>query len=277
MPREPRLRTAAATTFALVLVAAAGGGGCATMGTLQTANSLGAGAFQFAVEPAAEVVVATAAGGSGFVAFPRLDLAVRYGITDQVDISGRLGVSGLELGAKVQFTDPYNRKLVVSVAPAVGGFGFATNEGGFGVLNLTLPLLVGIGVGPHLEHQVVIAPRVADWLVFGAVTGTGAAVNALLLGGSIGFVAKLHDKFRLLPELSFMYPVLATGTVTGGGSSTEALGNGFFLQFSVGVLLFGGGGPAPKKLETDPMPPDETTPAPTVEPVSAPGDDEEEG
>jgi hypothetical protein len=53
--------------------------------------------------------------------FPRMDLAVRIGITDEVDLGLKIGTSRLEASGKFQLTDPRRGAFVASIAPSIGG------------------------------------------------------------------------------------------------------------------------------------------------------------
>ena len=90
-------------------------GGCATIGTLQTANTLGKGKFQMALEPSAWGAI-----GSTTVLVPNVTLAARYGLSPTLDIGGRVGSNGFEINGKLQLTPPKAPGLVVSIAPASG-------------------------------------------------------------------------------------------------------------------------------------------------------------
>lgn len=222
-----------------VLLAAAGTHGCATLGTLQTANTLGAGNFQMGLEPAFEMGVGTPQP----IYVPRFDLALRYGVADRVDLAGRIGSTGLELGAKFQLTDPADKGLVLSLAPSVAGGAVPIPDNPIGVVYVTLPLLLGVGVGHG--HQLVFAGKVANWMLLGDIGLSSLVLDELVVGGSVGFVLKLHEKFRLMPEVSVMRPVWVSEDL--GGTSmmgSAAFGNAFLVQFSVAALFFGGGGPA---------------------------------
>ena len=133
-------------------------------------------------------------------------------------------------------------------------------------------MLVGIGVG---EHQFVIGPKVHNWTFFGAETSSGGAVvNLLSVGTSLGFAAKLGKIVVLMPEINVLYPLWASGTITGaaaGGGLSEFAAEGVFLEFGVSVgFRFGKAAPAPAPTAPAPAP----APAPaTAEPADDGYDD----
>jgi len=170
--------------------------------------------------------------------------------------------TGLELGAKFQLTDPADKGLVLSLAPSVAGGAVPIPDNPIGVVYVTLPLLLGVGVGHG--HQLVVAAKVANWMLLGDIGLDSLVLDELVVGGSVGFVLKLHEKFRLMPEVSVMRPVWVSEDLGGTGTmGSAAFGNAFLVQFSVAALFFGGGGPA---YATSP------SAAPASAPASAPAD-----
>ena len=227
---------------ALALTATAGG--CATIGTLQTANTLGKGKFQLALEPSAWGAV-----GGTTILVPNVTLAARYGLSDTFDLGGRVGSNGFEINGKLQLTPPKGTGLVVSIAPSLGGFALAAGGAAAGSLYVQVPVLLGFDLGGG--SQLVLGPKVLDWFFFGSGTATsggttssaGGSGNMLALGTSIGISFKLADGFRLLPEISMAYPLLTAASAGSNGTSagTSAVGtsNGVLTQISL-ALLFGG-------------------------------------
>jgi hypothetical protein len=208
--------------------------GCATLGTLQTAETNGAGQFQGAIEPAFLGFVGDA-GGGGFGYF---NVSGRYGVNDRVDIGGRFGTSGIELTTKFMLTDPNKREgTIVSIAPSGGGFFLAVGGSGAGVFNFQVPLIVGIPVG---EHQFVVAPKLHAIVAGGGGGGEAGAVFIGSLGSSVGFSAKVAPSVRLMPEFAFVVPVIGGAGASGEGSQiVSGFANGMLYQVSFGIL-FGG-------------------------------------
>ena len=209
------------------------GAGCASMSNVQTADTLGKGNFQAAIEPGLWGGASTA----GVAAIPHVDASVRFGVSDRVDLGVRAGSSFLEFQSKFMFTDPANPLLAGSIAPTLGGI-FASSSAqsstgssnAQGIFNLGVPVLVGFKL--HGGHQIILGPRVQTLFVFGA----GQSSVILGLGSSVGFAWRLTDNFILLPEVSAVYPVV-------GGDSTSTIfrdliaGGGTFVQFKLGILF----------------------------------------
>lgn len=217
---------------ALALVFA--GLGCSTIGNFQTANTLGKGRFQLALEPA---FVGEPNSEGGLEGYPRLDVAARFGVSDNIDISARVGGSlfevGAEVGAKVQLTDHAEKAFALSIAPSVGGLYSPGYSSPFAAINATLPFLVGIGVGE--SSQFVFGPKLYNLLIIGNSTSLD---DLMMLGGTVGYSAALTKGFRLMPELSIVFPIVACGSTS--SSINCALAKGVYFQGGVGIL-FGGG------------------------------------
>lgn len=222
------LSTLSVSTCALAL------SGCATIGTLQTAETNGAGQFQGAIEPAF-LGFAGDAGGGGFGYF---NVSGRYGVNDRVDIGGRFGTSGIELTTKFMLTDPSNDGgTIVSIAPSGGGFFLALGGSGAGVFNFQVPVIFGIPVG---EHQFVVAPKLHTIVAGSGGGGESATVFLGSLGSSIGFSAKVAPTVRLMPEFSFVVPVIGGADTSDQESQiVSGFSNAAIYQVSFGIL-FGG-------------------------------------
>ncbi len=225
----------------LVALSLGSGIGCASIGTMQRAETLGSGNIQLGVEVASFGFQVEGESANAM----QLDLALRYGISDRFDISARVGSSFMGVGGKIMLT-PRDSDIALSLAPsvsgvAIGGFGL-----GAGYLSMQFPVIVGIPVGP--TSQLVVAPKLTDDLVFASGAGASAGANALGAGLSVGFAAGLSDNFTLMPEFAIAQPILlsagASAGGTGAGDSTGPRGFDFTrYQFTVG-FLFGSGTPA---------------------------------
>ncbi|WP_225412509.1 hypothetical protein [Stigmatella hybrida] len=236
------------------------GSGCASMGHVQTADTLGEGQFQFAFEPGIQGtgIVSESSSevsasdidfddddddDSGFagVAYPHIDFALRYGVSERVDLGVRFGFSLAELQAKILLTQPGDPDLAISLAPALSGVYFGTGDEDVGYTNLALPLLIGFKTDGGSEF--VLGPRVSGARVSGGIGNASGSINVLSVGGSVGFALRVANGFRLMPEVAFSVPVV--GSVNSSESDSEII-SGFdtgFLQFKLG-FLFGAGRPA---------------------------------
>jgi hypothetical protein len=208
-------------------------GGCATFGTMQTAETVGRGRVQMGLEPS---VWQVGVEGAGSLALPSVGVSARVGITDTVDIGGRIGSSGPEVMAKVQVTDPERTDLAVSVAPSVAAFGIGVSGVSTTYVAVQVPVLVGLAVGPH---QVVLGPKVHVSSSFARVSDSTASAQLVGIGSSFGFAARLGPRITLLPEVALVKPVYVSGSIDGstgdllGGTGIDVL----YSQFSLGVLI----------------------------------------
>ncbi len=237
--------------------------GCASLSTFGLARTLNQGAVQGWVAPEGGGVVAinnTSTSGSG-IGYPLLEGGVRYGVTDRVELGGRLGFNGVALEGKFGLlrSPTMESGFNLSLNPGVGFVGFGASSGstggggGFvGTLSFYLPVLMGIDVG---GHEIVIGPRLIDQVLFGSFTdsagSTTSTANLLYLGGSFGVAFRASDSVRILPEASVGVPVNTSVNDTG----SSAFG-GLIFQLGVGIL-FG---------SSDQY----TTPAPAPAPAPAP-------
>ncbi len=179
--------------------------GCASLYAAQTANTLGKGGLQVGVEPAVEYLGGYDGGGSRYL--PRIDMAVRYGATDNIDVGGKVGGSFLELNAKFQLTDPANTGVVLSLAPSVGGLGLSAGGNSLGAFSFKLPLLIGFGFGDG--NQVVFGPNVQDLVLYAGTNGTSTDVqNEVGVGASVGVAFRVSNSLRLMPAFGGMVPLV---------------------------------------------------------------------
>lgn len=231
--------------------------GCASLGGVQRADTLGKGNYQVGIEPGAAALVVP---GTQPLMFPVVDVSARFGVTDGIDLGARVGTgTGLEVQGKFLLTKPGDPNLAVSFAPTFGGFAIGVGGAAVALLGLNLPVLVGIKLG---EHELILGPRLYSWYFGGGGGGQSAGGLVLMPGMSVGFAAQLSDSFALIPELSFVVPVGAAAGVSqalGGGSAASSI-NAFapFMSFRLGIE-FGRMGkrapPEPIEPLTPPPPP----------------------
>lgn len=214
--------------FTLLLMTA-----CASVGGVQTADTVGKGNLQIGVEPGIQLV----GGKPGLQIYPHFDAAVRFGITDKFDLGLRAGWSFLEVQAKYMLTEPDRSKVTVSVAPALGGVVLTSGPASLsGILSAATPVLIGIPVG---VHQLVLGPRSQHFIFIGGMYEK--PVYLLAVGGSLGFAIRFSDTLTLLPELAAVWPIFGGLPVTmSNGTQVDylygAMGAGVF-QFKLGFLL----------------------------------------
>lgn len=244
--------------------------GCASVSTMGLARTLNQRAVQGWVGPSGGGVIALPASPGGTAAslgYPLVEGGVRIGVTDHFELGGKLGFSGIGIEGKVAFvrTPTMDSGVNVSINPGVTFVGAGFGNIFAGTLTFHLPVLIGIDFS---GHELVIGPRLIDQLFFGGVGTSGAAVNLIYAGGSVGFAVKVSPGFRILPELSVGVPVF--GSVA-GSTATALGGGGLIFQAGLG-FLFGTNDqyehvdvrPA---LTPPPLPPATPAPQPTLPPA----------
>jgi hypothetical protein len=225
--------------------------GCASLTSIQRAETLGLGRSEVGLAASGTGGVPTGGNGSAQV-YPRFDLVGRTGVTDSVNLGGQFGtiiassngttVLGLDVQAeaKTQLNDR-NSPVAISLAPSVGA---AFVAGGVTAqafeFNASLPLLIGVKLG---DHELIFGPRVINVLEVATGQG-GGTVDLFGVGGSVGFAAQLTPNFNIIPEVAFNVPVVGNVNSVGTSQTTTNF-SGFFLTFGVGFLYdWGGGGNA---------------------------------
>ncbi len=218
------------------------GTGCVSISHVQTADTLGEGHFQFAIEPGAAgaAVLSSSDVGGGSIYYPHVDLALRYGITDRVDLGVRFGSSLVELQSKFLLTSPEDPTKAISLAPSLMGLflGSGENDALGSYINVAVPVLVGLKSSGGSEF--VLGPRVTlTNLSLGAGSSSGS-VTIISAGASVGYALRVSEGFRLMPEIGVSIPLV--GSVDTNTTDSEVLSgfDGGFLQFKLG-FLFGAG------------------------------------
>jgi hypothetical protein len=220
--------------------------GCVSVSHVQTADTLGQGNFQFALEPgAAGVAVLSDQEPS---VFPHVDLALRYGVLDRLDLGVRFGMSLVELQSKVLLTSPEDPDTAISVAPSFMSMLIQLNQGedDFRYTNVALPVLVGFKTAGGSE--LVLGPRVT-FTRFSSQTVVSNG-NIFSAGGSVGYAFRVAEGFRVMPEVGILVPLVGVEDTGTSDSNVRAGFNGGFVQFKLG-LLFGGGRPIQKEQAVD--------------------------
>jgi hypothetical protein len=131
--------------------------------------------------------------------YPVLDYAVRFGLSDRVDLELRASApwSGLSIGPRFQLyrgpEDAPGIDLMAVGLLGVSGISSDTRDDTWGSFaGLAFPVGISFGGG----HQLVLAPRATwIWSRFG---------DSTLLGGSVALVLRIHGDARhgyyLIPE-----------------------------------------------------------------------------
>lgn len=190
--------------------------GCPSLSTLQTVDTVPEGQTRFALG-------AEAVGAEGAAA-PQIEFAVRHGLSDTVDIGGKVYLGGLELGVKVQVMDS---DWDMSIAPATSFIYVKADDEGVGVLYLHAPLLIGTDFSDTLS--IGFGPKFLYALFFGDIVDDDFAVDGLMGGAYVNLPIRVSQSFWIAPEVNVYTPF------TGDASFDTVLWQG-----GIG-FLFGGG------------------------------------
>jgi hypothetical protein len=224
--------------------------GCASVGNVQRADTLGKGNFQVGLEPGVQV----AQGGGVVIPYPHLDASFRFGVTEGVDLGVRAGWSFLEAQGKFLVTRPGDPKLAVSIAPTIGGLALGASGSSVGLLHFALPALIGFKFG---DNELVLGPRLQGYYVFAGTTGSGSGGVFLLgTGATIGYAIQVAESVSIMPELGVVVPVFASAGVTGSTGASSLSVGGIVGQFKLGILI----GKKRKPIDTDDMTPPPSPP-----------------
>lgn len=208
-------------------------GGCASISSVQSADTLGKGNFQFGIEPG--VLVAADVTGTSMTDpawLPHIDVSARWGVSERIDLGVRGGLSFLEFQSKFLFTRPGDPRLAVSLAPTLGGLVLnARGTGPQGIVNLAVPLLVGLKLS---GNELVLGPRLQNLVLFDGQH----TLYGLGLGISIGYAWHLTDRFGLMPEAAIVVPIVGADSFATQFRTTGVLDTGLAMfQFKLGVLI----------------------------------------
>lgn len=197
--------------------------GCASVGSVQRADTLGTGNLEVGLEPGAQVY----GGARGAAPLPHIDGSLRIGVSERVDLGLRVGFPWAELQGKVLLTTPGAPRLAVSLAPSFGVTVLPVNGSVVKVLHGALPVLIGFKFG---EHELVLGPRV---MTYGTLEAMGGVV--LAPGATIGIAFQITNTFGLMPEVGFVVPVIG---LSGTGLSAMQTGSISTIgQFRLGLLI----------------------------------------
>jgi len=200
--------------------------GCATIGTFQRAETLGQGNWEVGIEPS----MWGGAGGGGAVAYPHAAVSARVGATDRVDLGGRLGSTGVEVSSKFLLSDPESDHPI-SLGANVGGFAVGAGGASAGLLAVHIPLLIGIPMGER--GQFIVGPKTHIYHGFASSTEGSAGFTLWSVGASAGYAAPVGETFKVVPEVAFVVPAVASA----GGESESVYSNGLLFQAGVGFVF----------------------------------------
>ncbi len=198
---------------------------CATFGTHQTARPIDQGSLQVGIEPGMWHVKDSGAA-------PLTNLSARYGFGRRWDLGVRLGSSGVGVSSKLQLTRDPRAALVVALAPSVTGAPWWGSR----PIHVQVPLLVGLGVGPH---ELTVGPRLQAWSST-RPAGLARQRRTLIAAGiSLGGAVRITRGVRLVPEVTFVRPLTGALDTRAAFSDVELRPGRPLYQVSLGVLLGG--------------------------------------
>ncbi|MBM4364817.1 MAG: hypothetical protein FJ102_01270 [Deltaproteobacteria bacterium] len=155
------------------------------------------------------------------------------GLSDRVDVGGRVGSSGIELTGKFGLTDR-DAQMPISIAPAVGGMAIGAGGTSVSVLAVHVPVLFGLRMG---ENQVVLGPKFHVWSFGAGAAGSSSSAAIWSLGASVGYSARVGGSVRLIPELALVRPLFVVGSADGASESVGVDSSGILLQVGLGIVI----------------------------------------
>lgn len=194
----PRSALLALATFALA--------GCPSISTMGTARNVPEGTYQYFVAGGYGVLQDTVVdedGNAESVSAPSLELGIRYGLSDRVEMFGKIFPVGAEVGTKIQVlrSATTDRGLDLAVAPSLSVYPWSKGVAGWG--NLAIPVGFNVGGG----SQLVLTPRATAFLIT-SQEGTG---HVYMAGSSLGIAIPWSSRsMRIMPEVSVLVPLSAS-------------------------------------------------------------------
>jgi hypothetical protein len=201
--------------------------GCPSLSTMQTPRTVPQGQVRFGlgfeavgIKTAARTDSSGTTTPSQSVTFPQLELTLRYGVTDNLDVGGKLYLIGAEAGFKYQFL---RGPLDVAVAPAASYISFGSSSGSssssISATYLHLPVLFGINLNDNVA--ISFGPKLLYTIASVSAGDTSdrasAATSGLWLGGYVSLPLKVGSAFWIAPELNVYRPLKEDVLVYQGG------------------------------------------------------------
>ncbi len=239
--------------------------GCPSLSTMQTPRTvpqgqvrLGLGFEALGIKTAAHTDSNGQSVPGESITLPQFEFAARYGLTDNLDIGGKLYFFGAELGLKYQFL---RGPLDVAIAPAASyiSIGSSSNgsSGSISATYLHLPVLFGL----NLNENVVLSfgPKflytIASVTTSDSTSGrSSAATSGLWVGGYVSLPLKVGHAFWIAPEINVYRPLKEDVLLYQGGLA----------------LLFGGADSPPPPATLPPGYPPPAYPPPGYPPPPPP-------
>jgi hypothetical protein len=177
--------------------------GCASLGTLQTADTVKAGHGRWNLQG----VVQAVEGREPLEWLPQGAVEYRHGVVDGLDIGGKLGTGVVEASVKVALMKSEDSPWRVSLMPTAGlviPTQSRLRSRWTAQLYGALPVLVGYQT--EGGSQVVLGLR-PTWMDFGMKDLEDERDILWGLGASVGYAFRLSARVRLMPEVAALVPV----------------------------------------------------------------------
>lgn len=204
--------------FAALGVVIAYSTGCYSSTTLGRAHTVGAKHVE--IFGAAEALLVPGS-GHGVLTRPVGQVGVRYGVTDRVDLEGRITTFGGNLATRIQLRRGAPRFGIDAMLTP--GIAFTAPD----KLAFELPVVLGLNL-PH-DNQLVLAPRLVHQLRF--TSGLPRPVHFLFVGLSTGFAWRIAPHVSLFPEVALLTQAFAETGFSSNVSGTVS------VQAAAGILL----------------------------------------
>lgn len=177
--------------------------GCPSISNLSSARTLDKGQLQFIATPNVVGLGTVGPEGSALPFIPMAEGQFRYGITDHVELGGKLWLGGFAGHMKFGLvrSESAESGFNLSLDPGISYTGIMFNESVVGAFYVYLPVLFGFRFGEG--HEFTIGPRLVPILGGVSVANESERGAALFGGSSFGASFKL-GAIRLIPEFSFL-------------------------------------------------------------------------
>lgn len=190
------------STLALTLIGSTLLLGCPSVSSLTSARTLDEGQLQFVISPTISGVGTTGPEGTGVPMIPMAEGQFRYGITDNVELGGKLWLGGFAAHMKFGLVRSHEDSgFNLSLDPGLSYAGISVGGATAGAVYVYLPLLMGVRFGNG--HEFTFGPRVVPVLGGAFTSNDGTSAYAVLAGGSLGASFNL-GALRLMPEVSLL-------------------------------------------------------------------------
>jgi hypothetical protein len=149
---------------------------------------------------------------------PQIEFAIHHGVSDRIELGGRVWTSGLQFDSKFSLLRSKERGFDLAIAPSLGVIYFPV-----GSPTPSLPVQVAVLGGYNLDGlHFFLGPRLMDRIVFYA-----GPINTFYAGGNLGVSIRVSETLRIAPELALMTPLFSTA-------------HDVYVEAGL-ALLFGGG------------------------------------